>query len=499
MFQYDDLIRDALIHPKELWHLLDSFWRNRTTPETSGLVLYETYAQLIAELNTHSRAQHFIQAQTVPLQQSYWKVPFWPLVIFQSQLQDSSFRFYGEEKLGGGFYVYDDPPELVYGQAGDPQFLFPAPCPIADIPQFTDSITDSQVVIDPSQFTFDRQKQEIAFGVDLFTILDPKTDQVSGEQYVVLWMRNADFELTVPYDWTGWVVKYFQQPTDENYGQALKYIWELVLLGPSLERLQQGLMAASSVLFAREPGTVVGLDIGPTQVSIITDGLAYTTVGDVVPAPAVAIGDQVQEGEPLTTGYEFLEYEQVLSSTSAEIPGLVFSAPLSTGAVAQISVQNTDTVWSYDAGRPSPWRFPIGGAPADIEQFWVDVDAYATANAVDLAVVYGLSLPGPNAVNPLKRWVQDLLQNSLYVISTELENLPAAPGGFFDRARQLLPLDTLIILLQLLPDIDDSYDLGTETSDTVGYGYHADIPTEVISESGTDLTFFDYAPLVVVT
>lgn len=499
MFQYDDLIRDALIFPKELWWLLDSFWRTRTTSGTQGLVLYQTYAQLIAELNTHSRAQHFIRAQAVPEQESYWRVPFWPLVVYQSQLQNQSFKLYGGEKPGGGLYIYDDPPELLYGEAGDPRYLFPAPCPIADIPQFVDSITESRTLIDPSQFTFDRQSQEIAFSVDLFSILSPKIDQTSGEQYVVLWMRNAEFELAVPYDWTGWVVKYFQRPADANYGDALKYIWELVLLGPSLERLQQGLMAASSVLFAREPATITGLSVGPTQLSIVTDGAAYTTVGAVVPAPAVSIGDQVEEGEPLTTGYEFLEYEQVQTATAAEIPGLVFDVPLSTGSVAKISVQNTDTVWSYDAGRPSPWRFPIGGDPADVEQFWVDAQAYATANGLDLATIYGLSLPGPNPVNPLQRWVRDLLQNSLYVISTELENLPAAPGGFFDRARQLLPLDTLIILLQLLPDIDDSYDLGTEASDDVGYGYHTDIPTEVISESGTDLIFFDYAPLVVVT
>jgi len=101
----------------------------------------------------------------------------------------------------------------------------------------------------------------------------------------------------------------------------------------------------------------------------------------------------------------------------------------------------------------------------------------------------------------MDRIITDLLHNSLFVASVQLSDMPLDPGSFHDRARLLLPQDTLFVLQQLVDDQADVYDLGTETSDSVEYGYNTTITTEVISVpgSGTDLTYFDYTPLVVIS
>ncbi len=97
------------------------------------------------------------------------------------------------------------------------------------------------------------------------------------------------------------------------------------------------------------------------------------------------------------------------------------------------------------------------------------------------------------------RIIEDLLQNSLFVASVDLAQIPQNPGTFADRARELLPQDILLVLQQDVGVFEDAINLETSTSGTVYYGYNAAPPTEIISISGggTDLTYFDLTPLVV--
>lgn len=489
MFDFDSVTRGALIDPLQVWRAFDSFWRNRTVVDTRDLVQFQSYASTILELNVHETSYHFTRAQTIPLAEDFLRLPWYPVVIFQDRLVDQSTVLYG----GGD--NYSAVPEIVYGEQGDPRFLYPLPTAVVSIGTLCDAITDTSVVIDPSQFTFDADSQTLIFSTDPFTLITPKTDATSGRQYIVLWMRNPQFDLNVAFDQIGWVLRYAK--SGDNYMEAMKRIWELILLGPSLERYQEGLMVAAGLPYAAEDGeTVRRVDNDGFQHLITTDTRVYRapTTGLTV---TVSPGDTLTEGQALTDGIEFMEYAQVLSATADQLPGLLLKIPLSTGVTAELSFANIDTAWTFDAGRPSPWRFPVGGPDASVEQFWADVDSYATANGIDFATLYGL----PDSVNPMKRVVQDLIQNSLYVASLDLSAVPENMGRFSDRARfLLLPQDVLVILQQYLDDISDAIDLGTQTSDSVGYGYHAVPTTEVISVagSGTDLEYFDYAPMVVI-
>jgi hypothetical protein len=224
---------------------------------------------------------------------------------------------------------------------------------------------------------------------------------------------------------------------------------------------------------------------------VSTDTRSYT-VQKSMADPVVIGGDELAVGQPLTDGIEFFEYPATVATTPAQLPGLVIKVPLSTGVVAVLTFANVTTAWTFAAGQ---WTFPVGGNAQDVAQFWEDVDTYATANGINLATIYGL----PAAVNPMYRIIQDLLQNSLFVASVDLAQIPQNPGTLADRARELLPQDILLVLEQDVGEFEDSIDLGTSTSETIYYGYNADVPTEVISipGGGTDLTYFDLTPLVV--
>jgi len=499
------MIRAALIDPNQTWALLDSFWREEVSQTTEDLVHYQMWASLLCELSIHAKAQHFLNAQTVPenetghTQEAALNIPWVPLVLFQDRLVDQSIHQYGD-----GF-VYGGPPLIQYGEeSGTPSYRLLPSRPFREITNFTDAVTEPLVVIDQSQVSYDQQSGEVVISVDPFTLIPAKTDQTSGRLYIVLWMRNPLLDLNVPFDWTGWVVKYDRETLDK-YAETLKYIWELVLLGPSIGRYKQGLMTAMGFPFAEQDDQIQRVDTDGYQLLISTDATVYKAVDADVSA-VVSPGDEVREGQPLTDGVTFLEYPDTTTASFSVLPGLLLRVPLSTGVVAELTFANIDTQWTYDASRPSPFRFPVGGNDDLVEQFWVDVDTFATANSIDFQTLYGLSIPGTpgptgDAVNPMDRIITDLLHNSLFVASVQLSDMPLDPGSFHDRARLLLPQDTLFVLQQLVDDQADVYDLGTETSDSVEYGYNTTITTEVISVpgSGTDLTYFDYTPLVVIS
>lgn len=491
MFSYDDLIRESLIDADAVWRYLDSFWRERTTTSTRDLVHTLTWATLINELAVHSRSQHFIAAQTVPDQQAWYRQPWYPLVIFEDRLSDLSFVVYGSGA------EYSIAPEIYYGESGDPLYIYPAPRKIHSIPMFVDSVTDASVVIDGSQFRFDEDRQRIEFEVDPFSVLEAKVDEGSGRSYVVLWMRNTEFDLDTPFDWTGWVAKFDRQ--GDNYAEAVKHLWELILLGPSIERYAQGLMASLGFPFALADETVRRVTSDGWQHIIATDSRIYRAPLDV--APIVSQGDEITEGDPLTDGITFWEYDNILSATTEQFPGLALTVTLSTGDTATLTFMNVDTEWSYDAGRPSPWRFPVGGAESDVERWWIDVDTRLTDAGLDFATLYGLSAPGPNAVNPAERIITDLIQNSLFVASIDLRTLHATPSGYSDRARRLLPKDMMLVLQQFVSSIADAYALGSSTSESVDYGYNEPASDEVISVagSGTDLQYTDLTPIVTIS
>ncbi len=316
----------------------------------------------------------------------------------------------------------------------------------------------------------------------------PKIAAESGREYIVLWIRNVLLDYNVPKDTWGWVIKY-DGTNSVEYAATLGPLWQLVLQGPQLRTWETGLNLGMGFPVSQHTGTVRGIVNDGFNDIILTDANGYPFPQSLT--PAVIPGDLLAPGTPLTTAIHVWEYTDILNATNTEIPGLALMIPLSTGVAAELGFANILGAWTYDALRPSPWRFTVSGNAADVEQFWVDVDAYATANSVDLATLFGL----PAAVNPFQLVIDQLLKNNVVIAAVQLADIPLAnPAAFPDRARLLLPPGTLIILQQGIGSISDILDLGVTASETIGYGYHVVPPTEVISVSGGNLVYSDYAP-----
>jgi len=490
LFDYDELIKDTLLNPDQVWNRLDSFWRTETVVDTRDLVHYQTIASTLLFLNAHSKSNHLLTSRSAPSVEDFAKLPWFPIVMYEDQLIERSVVEYGDG------YLYSPVPEINYGQpSGTPKYVYTLPGDlryIVKVPCIVDAVINSSECIDHTLFTYDHTRTRLIFYIDPFTVFENKVS-TDGRTYIVVWVRNIEIDYNIAFDQIGWVVKYNKFGNFE-YAGGLQQIWDLVLRGPSISKYKIGLSDAVGLPYALSNGTIRRIEDDGYQYLISTDDKTYTALmADVT--PSVIQGEEVVSGQTLTDGIDFLEYPDLLYVSPDRVPGLLLNIPLSTGETALISFANIRVSWEFVPGRPSEWRFPIGGDPTQVEQFWVDVDTFAVANGIDFATIYGL----PGLVNPMMRIVDDLLHNSLFIAAIDLSIVHDLPGGFADRARLLLPTDVMIVLHQNIGAFSDDLDLGVTSSEIVGYGYNVDAPKEDISVlgSGTDLEYFDYTPLVV--
>lgn len=477
MYKYSDVTDSVTLQPQQVWEGLDSFWRTKVVKSDADLVKYQTFATLVVCADTVSRSKHFIDAQGIATLEPYNIVPWYPLILYRDQLANLSYVVYG------GPYVYDSPPDIVYGEAGDPTFTYPVLPTFAEIPTLYDSVTSTSLVLDGSMFSYDRSRQTLTFRVDPFTLL-PARKTASGRDYLVLWMRNPALDLQVPFDWTGWVVKMSGTSTPA-YVRTLQELWSLDVRAPALGPYKVGACAGGGFPVAKKAGTVLDIRTDGYQRIVVIDELVYTFPQAL--AASVSIGDRVVANQPLCAGITFYAGIEAASAPQQRLPGIAFVVPLSNGGIATLFAPNETLAWSFDAMRPSPWRFPLGGEVSDVEAYWTDRN-------VDLSTYYP-GLVNGQPVNPMQLLVSDLWKNALTVASVDLTAVTGEAIGFVDRAVLALSPSTYLIVQQDVGDVEDSIDMGS-SPENVGYGYHTSAPSDTISVVGTDLILSDYAPIV---
>lgn len=469
-----DVPASVALVPNQVWATLDSFWRTKVDASDADLIRFQTYASLILDANNAKRSQNFIGSQGIATLEAFVDVPWYPIIVYRDQLSDVSIVKYGE-----GF-DYDPTPQIVYGEAGDPAFSYRISDTFADIPTMYDSITSPTYVYDPSLFSYDAPTRTITFPEDPFTILPSKT--TLNREYLILWIRNGKLDLNVPFDQTGWPVKY-KGLASTQYVRAIQEVWELDVRGSNLKSLKDGVTRGAGFPAAEGPGQVIDIFSDGYHLIIRVDDTAYTAPAGTV--PAVAIGDFVVEGQPLTLGVKFFAGLEAASASSTDLPGIAFVYPLPSGEIIPLYAPNMTLAWSYRGARPSPWRFPIGGEPLEVEAYW-------TALNVDLSLYYTLA-PG-DPVNPMALLVSDLWKNAITVMTLDLAEIQDDSLSFVDRARLALSPSSYIILQQRVSAVEDTIDMGA-SPETIGYGYHA-TTSDIVSVSGTDLIISDFAPLV---
>jgi hypothetical protein len=417
-------------------------------------------------------------------------MPWYCIIVYRNRLSDLSYVLYGEPNN------YSATPDIYYGEAGAPRWDYPLTPKIYSIGGFTDSITTSTVSIGPEHYTYDPDTQTIRFSVDPFTLITPKTLQESGDEYIVLWARNVRIDINALQDQIGWIVQNIGESSDE-YTQAIKSLWNLVVQGMDYKNLKIGIQGSYGLPYAQTDETVIWTGTDGYHHIVETDKNFYSFRNTHTLA-AVA-GTSLKTGDPLSRSVVFYEYTDLLNVPESDVPGLIFTVPLSTGMATQIIARNALVPWTYNASRPSPWRFELAGEPTELEQFWIDCQTAQTASGTTLASIFGLTPPGPGPnVNPMKMFIENLWKNNLVIIKADPSKIETV-APFFDRAQQLIPAWTRVVLTQPFGSATDIANLGVTTSESVGMSYNVPATTEQISVSATDLTFQDRTPLVTIS
>jgi hypothetical protein len=479
LYKSSTVTDSVTLQPTQVWDALDSFWRSKVIKSDADMVLYQTMATLVLCANTVSRSQHFIDAQGIATLEPYANIPWHPIVLFRDQLVDLSYVLYGDP------YIYDTPPEIVYNQTADPQFTYPVLPTFAEITTLYNSITETTEIFDAARFSYDRGTRTLTFTVDPFSVLTP-LQTTNGRQYAVLWVRNGKLDLNVPFDWTGWVIK-FQERSTYAYVKALRELWELDVSAPTIGVFKSGITTGAGFPVSLEAAQVTDIRTDGYQRVVFVGNYAYP-FPVAIPA-AVAIGDNVTAEQPLSQGVRFFAGLEAATAPTADLPGIAFTVPLPSGQDIILFAPNQTLAWSFDALRPSPWRFPLGGDPVDVEAYWTDRN-------VDLSLYYVLAPAQP--VNPMQLLVTDLWKSALTIATMDLATIEDAALSFVDRAKMALSPSTYIIVQQKVAAVADPADV-VDTApwpDVVGYGYHAGGISDTISVSGTDLILSDYAPMV---
>ncbi len=478
----DTVAADLLQNPDQIWLGLDSFWREKLVAADGDLVKFTTYAAALAYIaHVRSVVNAVNGNQQFSAPESLVTVPWYPVVVFQDQYTLSNYRAYGD----GDLYAVG---VTTYGQTGTSKWTVGVDNSIVSAGALVDAVTNSTVVVDRSLFSIG--SSTLTTNIDLFSLLTPKTDETSGRQYAVVWLKNAKLDYDLVRNGIGWIVKH-SATAGETYDRALRYLYELTTLGVTIGRVEAFLNAASGLPVANEEEVVRRvIDDGGLK-HVVTDSTSYQLPSDVTVVPTA--GTVLEKYSGMSSVIRVIGGSGVAALSSAVLPGVVLNVPLSTGASVSLGFKNSATTWSYDAGRPSPWRFPVSGETADVEQFWVDCWARQQASGTLLSDVYSLSDPGSYAVNPMLVALSDVADNNTLAILVDYVNCPVSPAAALDRVSQLLPAWPITIIQMSTATVVDALDMSAAPGDPrVGYGTGT---TDLYSFSN----LVDYQPLVTIS
>jgi hypothetical protein len=480
LYNPSDIVDSFAADPLQVWVSLDSFWRTRVVTHDADLVKYQTLASLLLAANTYSRSQHFINAQGIRTLEPFAQVPWYPIILYRSQLVSLTYLMYG------GPYVYDDPPVVNYGDAGTPLFRSVIQPSFAEITTLYDSITHTTTVFDGGSFTFDAATKTLTFQQDPFLLLPSRTTS-SGDEYLILWARNAKLDLLVPQEWTGWILQ-MGGVSSADYVRAQQAAWKAVVGGATIAQIKSGVTVSRGLPVAEEGGVVDDILSDGYHTIVSIEG--STKLAPATAMAAVQIGDRVVTGQPLTEGVKVLSGLEVAASSPGDVPGIAFEVPSASGCVLRLFAPNASLAWSYASGRASPWRFPLGGTVTDVETYWEERD-------VDLSAYYPGLVDGC-AVNPMQLLSSDILKNAITVAAVDL-TLGEQVTGFIDRVALSIGSSSYMIVQQKVADIVDGVVDTSAWSENVGYGIPPPEPTDIVSVSGPGLVLADYTPQVTVS
>jgi len=316
------------------------------------------------------------------------------------------------------------------------------------------------------------------------------TDGIVTDTEAVLWVYRGEFDWETTYKQFGYAVG-MQMQSSKGYNSLLNAVYDAIVGGTTTADVINALSAMTGVPLVRETvETVIDIVEDNTRLLIITDLHVYQF--KLTANPVVAIGDTVQQGQPLTDAFRV--YELNHGTTPQDLYSLAIGPGfLATCFYADLVFENKDVPLQVDTNHPSGYTmvsWGLGGFPLDVAHFFEEmhargvqaaqqpVDTCNTAdtirypeNGCDATDVLGrrgtlahlldirtvrTGEPGPQqlptTINPLRFLIENVLRNNTIVVRISVTALGVAGVGLQHTRllRKITPPDAaLIILLDL--------------------------------------------------
>ena len=329
-------------------------------------------------------------------------------------------------------------------------------------------------------YTIDGDRNVLRFASDLFKnpavairdVLSETGEIVDRE--LGLWVYRGAFDLDAIWEYFGYVLS-MKLKSSQDYKDLLNALWDMHVLGPSLQGFQSFLAAAA--------GAPTIIDASETVEVVRTEGdtklVVTTTHSYRVPATAtivVFVGDVLHSGDPITDAVWLNELSGANPDYSS-ISALAISPSFTTTEyLNELIFRNERVALEYlgpdDDGKVLV-RFEVSGFPADVDLFWEKANTAGKAAGATLAELLDQRInkvgqpPAsalPAFVNPIEMVIGNIMRNNLFVIRMNAASFGTnAPGSvMLSFLRSVIPPHTTYVVLYQLSAFEEEIDLATD-------------------------------------
>jgi hypothetical protein len=326
-------------------------------------------------------------------------------------------------------------------------------------------------------YTVDSDRGVLRFASDPFKnpavairdVLNEAGEIVDRE--IGLWVYRGAFDLESIWIYFGYVLS-MRFRSSEEYKALLNALWDMHVLGPSLQGFQAFLAAAAgapTIIDATETVEVVRTE-GDTKLIVTTTHSYRVPVAATV---LVSVGDVLQSGDPITDAVQLSELQGADPDYSLIDALSISPAFTTTDYLCELIFRNERVALEYlgpdDDGKVLV-RFEISGFPADVDLFWEKANTAGKASGATLAELLDqrtnkVGQPPASAlpayVNPLEMVVGNIMRNNLFVIRMNATSFGKdAPGSTaLSFLRKVIPPHTTYVVLYQLGAFEEEVDL----------------------------------------
>jgi hypothetical protein len=317
------------------------------------------------------------------------------------------------------------------------------------------------------------------------------------DEEIALWVYKGEFDLDYVYTHFGYALN-LKLKSSEEYKEIVNTIWDMHLLGASVEGLSLFLSAMSGAQTIIDPEETVEI------VRVEEDSQLVVTSSRVYRFPLEAtltvtednVGDVLFHGDPLSDAFSISELSKDSPDYSL-LPAISLSKNFRSGQhLSELTFKNHSVSLDYlgtDIDGKAIVRFETFGFPGDIDLFWEYVHTTGKAQGRTLANYLDQrenppDEPGPLAlpatVNPMQFMIENLLKNNLFIIKVKQASFSKnAPGiNLFRLLRDVIPPHTTYIVYVEISDLEDIMDLENPGDDE-----EAGVEEEVSNFFGTSV------------